>query len=447
MNYLHKFIIYLFSPLLIVSSSLSHAEQIVNTYSHPLAISELLDIALNNNPETHAAWWNARRASASASTTKSAYYPTIGARGTVAHGRDYKFINGQTTTYTTASGDLFLTYLLYDFGERRAACEAAREALAAANWQSDWALQKVMYQVIHNAYAYLNAKEQLNARMTSLEDAINSLEAAKDLHQVGLRSINDVYTLQATVSELQIGIAMQKAETDIAKGKLCACMGLSIDTDLLVADLPDPQINKVSRIHLQQLIDAAHQRRADLMAKRAEVAQKLALQDKVKKSTRPKLSFNGDTGYRRYIEDNTNGYNYNVGLYLDIPLFNGFEATYQNRIAYSNMRISEAELETLETDIALEVLTYSSWFEAAQEILALSHENLQNSFKAFQGVQDKYKIGTQSIFDLTTAQQQLAAARIKHAEAKTRWYRSLAQLAYATGTIMPNTEVPCITAQ
>lgn len=415
--------------------------------SHPLSITELLDIALQNNPETQTAWWNAQRAAASVGIAKSAYYPTAYIHGTVAHGRDYKFINGQETTYTTGSGDLILNYLLYDFGERRAATDAAKAALCAANWQSDWTLQKVMYNVIHHTYAFLNAQEQLNSRLSSLHDATISLEAAQELHRVGLKSINDVYALKAAISDMQIAIALQKADVTIAKGKLAASMGLSVDTEILVADLPDPQVTKVVQEGVHNLIAAANQKRSDLMAKRAEVQQKEALRDKVSKSCRPKVGVNADTGYRRYFHDKSNGYNYNVGLYLDIPLFNGFEATYQNRVAYSDLQISETEMANLELEIALEVLTYSSWFAAAQDILQLAHENLQNSFKTFQGVLDKYKAGTQSIFDLTAAQKQLADARLKHGDAKTRWYRSLAQLAYATGSIMPNTEVPCIAAE
>lgn len=430
-------------------NSLNAHEVIQPNAEHPapLTITELLDMALRNNHETQSAWWKACRAAASACITKSAYYPTLGARGTLVHGRDYKFINGQTTNYTTGSGDVFLDYLLYDFGERQAARDAAKAALKAANWQSDWTLQKVMYTVIHNTYAFLNAQEQLNSRQTSLQDALISLDAAKELQRAGLRSISDIYALQATISEMQIGIALQKAEADIAKGKLAASIGIGVDVPLDVADLPDPQVDNVMQAGLRKLIAAANQKRSDLMAKRAEVQQKEALRDKISKGCRPKIGFKTDGGYRRYFDDKANGCNYNIGLYIDIPLFNGFEATYQNRIAYSDVQISEIELANLELEIALEVLTYSSWFSASQEILQLAHENLLNSFKSFEGVLEKYKAGTQTIFDLTAAQKQLADARLKHADAKTRWYRSLAQLAYATGTIMPNTEIPCITTE
>lgn len=414
---------------------------------HALSIAELLDIALRNNPETRAAWWNANRAAVSVDISKSAYYPSLAFRGSVANGLDYRYINGQETNYTTVSGDLILSYMLYDFGERHAACEAAKAALNAANWQSDWTLQKVMYHVIYNAYTFLNSQEQLISRLASLKDANTSLQAAIELQRAGLRSVTDVYALKASISDLQMSIALQKAETEIDLGKLAASLGLDVDSRFTVAPLPDPQLDAVMQANVQQLIASAKQKRSDLMAKRFDLQQRIAQQSRVSKACLPKLSVSGDTGYQRYFEDKANGYNYNIGLFLDIPIFNGFEQIYQKKAALSDVQLSEIEIERMELEIALEVLTYSYWFDAAQEVLRLAHENLQNSIQTFEGVLDKYKAGTQSIFDLTAAQRQLAEARLKKGDAKTRWYRSLAQLAYATGTIMPNSEVPCITVE
>lgn len=410
---------------------------------HPLSITELLDIALRNTPETRTAWWNANRAAAAVGVAKSAYYPTVGIKGTLVKGFDYRYINGQETNYTTVSGDLILSYILFDFGERRAACDAAKAALNAANWQSNWTMQKVMYQVVNNTYTYLNAQEQLSSRLASLQDANASLEAALELQRVGLHSVTDVYAIKATISDMQMNIAMQKAETEIAHGRLAASMGLDVESYFTVAALPEPQLDSVMQIGLRQLIDSAKQKRADLMSRRFDLQQKIAQQTRVNKACLPKLSTRGDTGYQRYFEDKANGYNYNVGLYLDIPIFNGFEQIYQKKVALSDVQLSEIDIENMELEVALEVLTYSNLFNAAQETLVLSHENLQNSIKTFQGVLDKYKAGTQSIFDLTAAQRLLAEARLKNGDAKTRWYRTLAQLAYATGSIIPNSEVPC----
>jgi len=400
-----------------------------------LSISELVDIALQNNPETRTAWWNARRASLALKATSSNDYPELYFHGNVSHGRDYKFINSRETSYTSFGTDLVLAYILYDSGENRANIEAAQAALCAANWQTDWTLQKVMSQVIQNTYTYLNAQELLSSRLESLNDTTNTLEAAQDLNRVGLRSVNDVYTLQATIAEMKIAISLQKAELDIAQGKLAASLGYPVDAKLKIAPLKDPQPDQVMMQNLNCLIDTARQKRNDLMAKHAELAQKVALAKKTKASYLPKVSVNGDGGYTHFWKDHANGLQYNIGLNLDFPVFDGYESIYQTRIAYSNIQITESELQKLELDIALEVLTYSRLFEASQEILQFADDNLQFSIKTFDGILDKYRAGTQSIFELTAAQKQLADARIRHSDAKIRWYKALSQLAYATGTI------------
>lgn len=418
--------------------------QFQQTSQCPLSIPQLIDIALQNNPETRTAWWYAQRAAASKGIAESSYYPSLYFDGSVWHGRDYKFPNGDETTYTSTKAAIALTYLLFDFGERSADNEAAKAALIAADWQSNWILQNLVLEVLNNAYAYLNAQEILISRQASLDDANATLEAVEELHRAGLRSITDVYTIRATVSDTQIGIARQQAEVDITQSRLAVSLGFDADSPIQVIPLPDPaslpQAQKCGT-SVNDLIEIAHEQRADLMAKRADLAQKQSLQDKARAQYLPKLEFAGDGGIKKYFHDRSNGYEYNVGLNLICPLYTGGESTYQKKLADANMQMTLTELEKMELKIAQEVLMYSRRFQAAQEIVLLSCEYLENSIKSFQGTLDRYKAGTQSIFDLAIAQRVLAEARIKHGEAKTAWYRNLAELALAIGTI--SSEVSC----
>ncbi len=408
---------------------------VLTTTAEGMTLSELLDTALKNNPETQSSWWNAQRAAAQRELAKASYYPNMMIRGSADHGREYKFPNGHETTFTSCGADLILNYLLLDFGERCAANQAAIAALQAAQWQSDYTLQRILYDVLANTYAYLNAQEILQSRVASLHDAQVTFDAADQLYRTGLRSVNDVYAMKATIADMQIGIALQKAEADNARSRLAKSVGWAVDAPIEVQALPDPTIKSPLRDGLPQLMERSQQTRADLLARRADIEQKNALFDQASTKYLPKLNFNADGGYKHYEHDRSNGANYRLGLSLDIPLFNGFESIYQKRAAYADAQAAEADVENLEAEIALEVMTYHRSFEAAQEILLLVQDNLQNSIKTFEGILEKYKAGTQSIFDMTAAQRQLAEARIKQSEAKTRWYRTLAQLVYATGTI------------
>lgn len=198
--------------------------------AHPLTLSELIEIALENHPETQKAWWIAQQSAAALGSAESAYYPELGLNATATHGRDFKFINGPDTNYTIVGADLTLSMLLFDFGERKANVEAAKMALLAANWQTDWTLQKVMIRVIENAYSTLHVYETLQAALISLKDAEKMQNAAHELNRTGLTPISDVYTSQATLAQMQMDLAQQKALFDIQKGKLATSLGLPINT-------------------------------------------------------------------------------------------------------------------------------------------------------------------------------------------------------------------------
>lgn len=401
-----------------------------------MTIPELLDRALQLNPQTAAAWSRAQRAAASVGSARSAYYPTVRFKAEGSHAYDYRFPEGHESTFSSVGGDFLLSYLLFDCGERKANSAAARAALDAACWQSDWTIQKVLYDVINKAYLLHNATELLAANEASLKDAVTALDAGKEHNRVGLRSVTDLDALQGAYIEAKMAVVQQSAEVRIARGQLAVSVGLAVDFPLVLVPLPEPMDDPIFERDLPMLLSLAQQRRGDLMAKRAELTQRNAELAKTKASYLPKVRFDGSTGYKHYVHDHSHGYRYNATLCVDVPIFNGFEPTYLRRMAYSDINTTSEELEKLELDIALEVLTHSTGVETASELLTLSRDNLESALNTYNGAIDRYKAGVLTIFDLTSAQRQLAAARIKQSEAKTRWYRSLAQLAYATGSII-----------
>lgn len=412
---------------------------------HPLTLAELVDIALENHPSTKQAWWNANRAAASLGSAKSAYYPNITFNANIQNGREFKFVNGPETNYTIISGNLYLNMLLYDFGERKASVNMAKSALLAANWQLDWNIQRVMVRVLENAYATLYAQEVLQASKISLDEAEKVLNAAKELNRTGLTPKTDVYTSQATFYQMRMDYAQQKAALDIQRGKLATSLGLSAITCFQIATPPDTMpCQQVEQAEI--LIETALQQRADLMAKQARLQESLFNKIKTYAAYMPNISFSSNGGYNKALHDKhqrNDTMQYQVALNFDTPIFNGFDTMYQNRIAYADAYITNEQLIELQIDIALEVLTHSRNLLAAQEMLPDAEDNLKNSIQAYEGVLDKYKAGKESITDLSFAQQHLAAARVRFSDVKTKLLISIANLAYATGTLAPYMETPC----
>ena len=143
------------------------------------------------------------------------------------------------------------------------------------------------------------------------------------------------------------------------------------------------------------------------------------------------------------LHDKANAAQYQVAINLEAPLFTGFETMYSNRMAYADLQISNEQLVELQLEAALEVLTYSRTLQAAQEMLPDAQENLTNALKAYEGVLEKYRAGKEGIAEVSFPQRQLAAARVRYSDVKTKLLISIANLAYATGTLAPHMESPC----
>ena len=407
----------------------------VSVYGKPLSLAELIDLGLKNNPETAKAWGAVSQAQAALGVTKSANYPSMDVQGTLMHGREVKFPNGPDIIYTNYGAELSLSYLLYDFGERSASIEAMKESLKAANWGADFTIQQVVFKVCSTYYEYLNAKDLLQEKESTLQDYQTILKAAEDLHKAGLRSGADFTLSKAEIAQVKIDVARERARVAISYGKLLTALGLSVETDIEVAGNPQALVKPIFSEKIGDLIAFANSQRADLMAKKSRLAEMEQEVKRAKRAPLPKLNLLGQAGWLQYAKHQGSGYNYNAGLSLGFPIFKGFEYSYRKRLAMANVDITAAELRELQEEVALEVLSYSESVKAASDMLKWSDEYLDESMKTYKGALEYYKAGVQNIFDLIQTQKVLADARIKKTMAKTEWLVSLAQLAFATGTI------------
>lgn len=405
----------------------------------PLTFADLIDTALENNPETRAIWWKAKKAEANLCLAKGAYYPRLDLETSVTHGREFRYINGPDVNYTYLSADIVLGWMLYDFGERSANCEAARWALIAADWQYNLVLQKVILDVLSRGYSVLHAEESLAASLVSCREAAFMLESAKELHTAGLSPVSDVDSSEAAFFQMQIAWLERRHLLDVEKGKLALALGLSAFEKL--------ELEKITQVpeafcHAQEdLLELALQRRADLAARQAKVAESRSFERKAAAEYRPKLYFSAKGGGDRAVHDRANGSHYRIALNFDVPLFNGFENIHKLQMRRADVQISEEELASLNLEISFEILKYSNQMQTLQEMYAYASQHLKSAERAYLGKLEMYKSGEQRIFEVSSALEQLAEARILYSDIKTRWLASGAYLAFSTGTLLE--ETPC----
>jgi TolC family type I secretion outer membrane protein len=400
-----------------------------------LTLADIVDVALRQSPLTAQAWAQARSAAAAYGSEKSQYYPELDASASFGKAQG-SIANGNIAYFQQSYGyGADLTWLLFDFGGRKAAVEEKRQALLAADWSHNSAIQSVILGVEQAYYDYVNAKALLDAAQASFKDASSNLEAAEARHSVGVATIADVLQARTAKSQAQLMMDAYTGQIATTRGALATAMGLPANTPYDVA-LPqgEPPSTAVSEA-VERYLDEAQRRRPDLAAARSRAMQAQARVRSIRSHAYPSLSATGTAGRTYYDNRDIYGNTYNIGVQVRVPLFTGFKNRYDLLQAKADMDAANASLKSQEQMVALQV--WSSYYnlKTASQRLDTSKDLMESATKSYEVALARYKEGVGTILDLLQAQSALENARAQSVEARSDWFTSAAQLAYDTGSL------------
>lgn len=405
--------------------------------TRPLQIADLIDLALQNNPETKQSWYRAKIASARLGLAKSDLYPKVDARADGIHTRTFEYLGGPAITDNRAYAGLALSYLLLDFGEKSAAVAEAKEGLKIASWGRDGAIQQIVMEVLGRYYDLLLAQEFLEAEKTAEKEAESRWKAAEHLWEAGLKAHSDVLTAKSDWIQTKLRLNAKQKNALLAKASLANAIGASADLPFEVAPIPEEMDRKMISQTLDELMQRAKKKRVDLLALHAEMEKKHLEIKRVKAAFWPKMDAFAKGGWEYDQKSPSHGiYNYAVGVSLSAPLFAGFKKTYECKKAYLEAKSSLLDIEAKEQEIALDVLKNFETLKAAEETLSLSAEYLSCAKAAYLSGLEHYEAGVINIFSLIDLSQTLSLARESALQANINWAASMAQLAYTTGTLL-----------
>jgi outer membrane protein len=409
--------------------------------AQPLALPELADIALSNNPATRQRWHQARAAAAQVHQVQGIFMPEIVA--SVSGQR--QGVNADTNSFDTEflkyGPGLQINYLVINFGGgRRAAVEQALQTVYAADYAFNRAIQDVLYSVATAYYATVSSRSAIEAAEASVKDFQTALEAARTSKTAGMGTELDVLQAQTGYDQARYALANAQGQARIANGSLCLALGLPADSAVQIvmpsADIPPPLKDQ----DMRRLIDDALDRRPDIAALRSLLAASKAAVRVAKAAYWPSLYANGSVGldyYDTYTgkELQENDVAYGVGLSLKWTLFNGFQTTSARNIAIEQARAAEAQLKQAELVASAEVWSRYQTYRTALQKHDFSAAFLNSASTSYALALDSYKAGLRGILDLLNAETQLAQARSQQVAARQEVAAALVGLAHATGLL------------
>ncbi len=406
-------------------------------------LTEVVDLALKNNPATSAAWYDALSASARLGAAESADYPKVSASVSANFKDTYDSAKDFATRQVYPGAALTLSWLIMDFGSRDASKEAARYALVAANLTQNKAIEDVVLQTAKAYYLYMSAKALREAREKAVEKAASHLKAAEARKEAGVATISDVLSAKTALS--QANLALQTVDGSIAttRGSLAVAMGIPANTPFDIEEAPKEVSFENISADIDSLIDQALKRRTELAISTAQTQMAEANARKAEGDLKPSLTLGASTGVTWY-EVNENRLSsatdrredlFSVGVTLNYPLFTGYQYEYEEKRArYEAQSARERETAARQRVINQVYNSYHALKTASQKAAA-SGDLLASAERSEEVALARYKEGVGTIVELLSAQAALSDARSQVVQARWEWYSSLAQLQYDTGLL------------
>jgi outer membrane protein TolC len=417
--------------------------------AHVYTLPELIDLAQRSNPTTRIAWEQARQAALAVGLVEATYLPDLsaevlgGAQRTplpVPKLLDAKGnLVGETAEVVPS---LVVKWLLFDFGQRDALADAARQTAKAADVGFTGAHQKLIFDVSKAYFALDAERSQLQVAESALKSARILQDAAEARNSRGLATVTEVATTQRGTAKALYDVEQAKAIDNDAYHALVEAMGLTQTQRLTIASsagraLPD---------HLADDADSAIQRaltrRPDIVAALAKLRASEAGVAAAESSYYPKIGLEGTAGQNigalkingrpsTSVNEPTAG----IVLKLSLPLYDGGLREKTESIARSQRIAAEEELSKAQDEAVRQVAhahdtlkSALAQYDAARAFVAAADKEADSALEA-------YRNGVGTLIVAATADTNRTEAQSAQARAYAGVLTAAAALAFTTGEL------------
>jgi outer membrane protein len=418
-------------------------------------LTELVDLAEQLNPETRVAWEHARQAATAVGLVQSEYSPVLALSAlggyhseAFAAPRDVAPSGYFRVDLEQVRPTLSLRWLLFDFGRRGGALDAAKERLLAANLGFNRKHQEIVYRVQRAFIALTSLEAKIAVAQSAVESARAVREAAEGRLQNGLATLPEVALARQQEAQAAFDLEDVSARERDAQVKLADGIGVAPTTPILVTDasvLPTPAALEES---VEKVIDRAFERRPDLIARVAALRMKEADVRRARAEYYPTLALVGDFGVVTGRHSVTGGNlptgwfgatepGYGLGVTVQWNLFEGGARRRRVELAESERKAAESEVIEARDHAVSEVWTAYTDVKLAVRRLDTAAALVDASQKSYAATLGSYREGLETLTNLLVARRELSHARFVELDTRLQLFDASAALAFSTGAASP----------
>jgi len=414
-----------------------------------ITLRDAVDTALEMNIELQRSSHQTESSEISVRQSGAAFLPDLSASVSASrsYSRDYDPASDQTEGRESQSLNLGLStrLTLFDGFGNITSLQGSRLQLSAARQNLQRVRQSVIFETFSRYLQVLMDQELLASEHENLTAQRQQLERIEEFYKVGNRSLADLLQQQAEVSQAELRALRAEEYLNVSKLQLLRTIGLPSATDYEIAIMPVE--NLVAEL-AGEVVDvqwiAALQKRTDIGAQTLSVE---AAEKKIKAARSgywPALSLSAQVG-----SGYSSSYEYGnfsdqildinpdarIGLSLSIPIFDRSvtrSSVQRARIQLANEQLS---LEDLRQTVIFEVQQALFDYSTAQKELEAARAQREFSQQALEVTRKRYDVGSAILAELSLARAQYVAANNGWIQANYNLLLSRVAVDYSSGRL------------
>lgn len=424
--------------------------------SRSYGLAGLIDLAQRSNPATRNAWEKSRQAALAVGMAEATYLPLITASVIAGAQKTDTSLRlplvGHVDVDTTIKGVapvLALQWLVFDFGQRAALTEAARQVSFAANIGFNATHQKLIFDVTRRYHEHLAAREAHGIATQTLANSKAVLRAVQARLDQGTATTIELALARQQVAQSQLRLVRAAGQQQDTYQTLLGAMGVNATLELKVEDksrrrLPD-KFDGVT----DAMLESALQRRPDLLAGYAAMKASQAGVKAAQASYLPKIfvagtlaSNSGGLQAGHLPELGSTTAQSGVAIVATMPIFDGGVRAAQVKHAQAGAGAAAETFRQLQLDAVSEIVIAANTLSTALEANKAAGVLVQTSSTAFDAALEAYGQGLATIVTVNETNNSLLDARLARTDAQTGALIAAANLAFFTGALTSADRVP-----
>ena len=442
--------------LLIVIMSVA----VVSAQTAPLSLQECIEIALSKNPNLVRAMNDNESADEEVLSSYSGILPAInlsassgraeaGPRevegdvpigidpetGDVLYERRIITQEGYITDFNNFG--VSVNQNLFDGGEWWKAIEYAKSQKRASDYDLEAITNTTVRNVQESFFNVLKQQKLFEVYTLAVQRSQDNLDKTQKMFELGAVAKVDVFRARVELGNDRINLLLQESAITTAKQNLNLVMGRDPESPIEVAhqfDLPSgyPSID--------DLVSQALAQNPDLKAAEEDLNSMDIMVSRSWAYVWPSLGIfynynRSNQGIERVYSGWDKNWNQNWGLSLRLNIFNGFNdkvRIQQSKLAFRNARESYEEIKrNLRSSVSILAEQYNYYLE----IIDINEANLEAAQEEFRLAEERYRIGSGTALEVTTARENLTRAEEVLVGAKYNARMTLADIEQKLGII------------